>query len=268
MRMKPRWRCTWFLAALVAGMGPSALPSILASWQSHPDGPARVLLPTDGLGDPAVDTGRLIQVLGEQDPLPGLPVEILSSRMITVSLVAGQLRGGKDAMSRPIDGLIILPVDAALEWPVERLHRTVRHELAHIGLSVFLDHASVPLWFCEGFAEWASGGLTCEGEARIRLDLMSRAKQGIPLPRLLESAGVGKSRLSYDYFAAFFEFIEGESDGLLSRGSLLESVKAQGVGPGLSRALRTDLGELEDQWHFHLSRHYAGLPEDYSCPAW
>ena len=58
--------------------------------------------------------------------------------------------------------------------------RVLEHEMAHIALAEFFDHrAVVPKWFDEGFAEWAAGGMTCEGRIRVEIEVRRRTAAGL-----------------------------------------------------------------------------------------
>lgn len=223
----------------------------------------RIVFPTEESVDPE-KARRLIEILEAQGSIAGLPPGTAADKRITVSLAA-ELPGGIQATSSAADRLIILPLDAALQWEPARLRRVTRHEMAHIGLGVFLDHAAVPVWFQEGFAEWAVGGLTCEGEVRIRLDLLTRRRKAEPTPRPFGSGGLDRSRLSYDYFATVFEYLEIRGKGVVADGRLLKAVKANGVTAGIAQLFGADFEELAEGWQVYLLGRYNGLPNAFAC---
>lgn len=207
---------------------------------------------------------RLLAAVADQGPFSGIKGADLSRIRITLE-ISSDISPGTISQSQPINGVNVLPPKAVHEWGEEDLQRVVRHELAHIGLGAILGYQGIPIWFHEGFAEWSTGGLTCEGEVRIRLDLLGRRSKGNPGPRLFGHNGMGRSRLSYDYFATFFEFLEARRPGVISSGVLLESVGDFGVLVGTSRVIGIKVEELEDRWLQYVLVRYDGLPVDFSC---
>lgn len=207
---------------------------------------------------------RLIEALEEQARLPGLPENVLSGETITISLASQRLQG-RDAWSFEKQRVIALPLEEVFGWQDERLHSVIRHELAHLGMSAFLDFARTPVWLHEGFAEWAAGGLTCEGEARIRLDLIARRLQGSPPPRFTAPVAPGEARLSYDLFATVFEFIDDSMGGAVQSGLLLQGVRDYGPETGFERILGVNLSQLELSWQSYLSKRYQGELDDIVC---
>lgn len=207
----------------------------------------------------------LIDALHSQVPLRGLPADVLAGKKVTISL-ASQWPSGLYGRSSPIHYLIILPFAEAFSWEPDKLRRVIRHELAHIGLGTFLGYAQVPRWFDEGFAEWSVGGLTCEGEIRVRLEISMRRREQDPPPSLFVPGGLGRSRLRYDLFATFFEYIDEKWGRVVESGKLLDAVKANGVHLGLVRALGENVEALEDGWRSYLLDRYDGLPEHATQP--
>lgn len=224
---------------------------------------ARVVFPSGAAVDPA--TARLlVETIEHQAPLPGLPAATLDAKRITVSL-AIRWPQGADGRAYPDRALIVLPRDSALAWAPSKLHRVIRHELAHIGLAAFLGYSLVPGWFDEGFAEWAAGGPTCEGETRIRLELALRRHHGRPLPEIRGPGALGRSRVSYDLFATLFEYVDQEWRNVVSDGTLLEAVQIWGVEAGLSRTVRLDLKGLVEAWQSYLLKRFDGDPFELTC---
>ena len=223
----------------------------------------RVVFPATADVDPR-DAQRVVDAFESQAPLSGLPADVLAKKKITISL-ASQPVQSLDGWSSPIPGLIALPLEKALAWPAEKLHRVIRHELAHIGMGVFLNYDEPPAWFGEGFAEWVAGGLTCEGEARIRLDLLTRRRLSRAPPQLLGPTRPSRSRLSYDLFGTFFTYVNDSTGGAVDSGVLLESVRNYGVNIGIQRAVGVEPVELERDWQSYLLRRYGGPLEELSC---
>ena len=205
---------------------------------------------------------RLIRVFEAQEPVPGLPMDFHEHRRITIAL-ATELPPGIEATSSPTDGRVVLPIPELNEWEEGELHRVMRHELAHVAMGAVLHDSTTPRWFREGFAEWVSGGLTCKGEARIRVHLMFRHREGLGVPGLSDP-DLARSRLGYDYFASFFEYLE-EKNPALRTGRLMTEVRKGGIEQGLSIAFGLDLSSLEADWQNLLSVRFQGLPDGFLC---
>ena len=209
---------------------------------------------------------RLLEELASQPPTRGLPAGLLGGQAIAIS-IATQVDVGLDATSSPADRVIIVPLDGALHWTRNRLRRVIRHEMAHLRLRAFLDYRHVPAWFQEGFAEWAGGGLTCEGDVRIRLDVMSRSINRNRPPSFLQPAFGEQTRLAYDYYTTVFEFVDAKYDGIVANQRLLQAVREAGLGDGFRRVTGTSLEQLAADWQTHVMERYDGLPERTDCGA-
>lgn len=216
----------------------------------------------------SVDTTRVkhvLKVLEQSVLVPGLPKQTLSTVDITIS-IAERPQGNADAVSFPSERIIVLPSREWLAWDDRKLTRVIRHEIAHIALSRYLQAAPVPMWFDEGFAEWASGGLSCEGETRVRLDLL-RLRGNVSFLSLDGLSGSRPTRLQYDYFATFFEFLEARSASL-SNGRLLELVHRWGVPRALSAVMGANVSTIESSWRDVIHRRYGGgLQRKGTCKA-
>jgi hypothetical protein len=223
----------------------------------------RVVFPRQG----AVDSTKaqlLIDTFEDLVPLPGLPRDILRGKRITFSLAA-QPSQGVDGSADPFQQLIILPFSNAFEWEPAKLRRVIRHELAHVGMGIVFNYAMLAPWFQEGFAEWTAGGLTCEGETRIRVDMMMRRRLNRAPPNFLSVPTHGTPRLAYDYFGTIFDYIDKRWGGVVTDGTLLTGIKEHGLHGGLQRVLAVGLIELEERWQSHLAAEYNGLPEGLAC---
>ena len=142
----------------------------------------RLVFPVTATVDPRA-VSRLLDSLDEADAVPGFPNGFPLKGRITISLAVSWSNPNADAWSRPAEALIVLPLSGAQAWEDDKLRRIVRHELAHLGLAAYVDYRPMPRWFDEGFAEWASGGLTCEGSWRIWIEAHRRGANGLPWPQ-------------------------------------------------------------------------------------
>jgi hypothetical protein len=214
----------------------------------------------------AIDTADrrlLVTNLRNQQRIPGIPADLLKHRPITIRLVP-DLTVGLHGSSSAADQLITLPRVDAFNWDEAQRFRVVRHELAHIALSTFFDFAPLPLWFNEGFAEWASGGLDCVGEARVRLDIVTRQRLRGAMPTL-GAAAAERLRLDYDLYGTFFAFLEKRERQSLFDGSLFEAIRSQGMDAGFRQVFGLDVQELEVRWQMDLWNRYGKIPRDFSC---
>jgi hypothetical protein len=226
-------------------------------------GDVRVVFPTEE----ATDSPRahlLIEAVRAQMPVRGFRNDLLNGQRLTIRLVTDR-RLATDASSDPSNRLIILPAPDVFEWKPELLARVLRHELAHVAVGVFFNFPLLPVWFEEGFAEWAAGGLDCKGEARVRLDLVVRKQRRAAPPRIFGPTALKRSRLAYDYFGTFFQFMEERGAGALSNGTLLGAIKVRGISRGASQVFAVDLQELEKEWQNYVIGRYADIPKGYSC---
>jgi hypothetical protein len=209
---------------------------------------------------------RLVDVVQvELRRLPGLPVDVLAGKDITIAVASDgdpYVEGSSSLLAR----LILLPPEA-LYWRADRQVRLVRHELAHVALATFTDWAILPFWLTEGFAEWAAGGLDCRAEARIGLSLKRTQRMTLPPPRLDELAPMPSQRIAYDYAASFFEFLELEWDGVVSSGRFTAGIRANGVQHGIRRLFRMEPEALEALWLEHIFRRYARAEPGSPCSA-
>jgi hypothetical protein len=207
---------------------------------------------------------RVVKAAMDQTPLPGLPPDILGRELITISL-AVSVPDGIDGWAVGSAGVVVLRLSDVTQWSYGRLRRVLRHELTHIALDRYLGMKKTAKWFSEGLAEWVAGGLTCAGEARIRLALQLQAKDGASLPSISE-VNSSSPRLSYDLFASFFEFLATTRERAMMNGSLLARVREIGMVEGIKEVIGYDMTILEPQWRSYLQKLYGGpLREVRAC---
>lgn len=216
---------------------------------------SRIVFP-DVADVPLDQARRILNALEEERDLRGLPTDAHLPDTITISL-ALEMQPGLDGRSIGRSATVIVPLRQSLSWEEAKLRRVLRHEIAHLALADYLGHRELPMWFTEGFAEWASGGLTREGHVRIEIELQRRSttRAGEMPPRLEDAWEDLPRRLAYDFFASFFEFLEVSRPSLLSSGELLRKVRLYGLHSALSAVFGRELGELESAWHQWLKDH-------------
>lgn len=264
--MQINWKWTTLVGAalvLLSTRPGECLQSSSGSVWNFGNDRLRIVLPRAEARD-RKNAEALLAAFEDIGPTPGIDPLELSRRRITISL-ATQTSPGVDARSSPSQRLIILPLEHIGNWSGEKLRRVLIHEIAHIRLQEFLGFTDLPVWFQEGFAEWASGGLTCRGEVRIRLELMMRSVQDSSPPRLSGGDGLQRSRVSYDLFGTFFEYLEALQPGSVAGGTLLNEVRSRGVHAGLQGAFGLSFAGLERGWNSYLFDLYQGLPDESLC---
>lgn len=194
----------------------------------------------------------------------GLPFDVLQGRTIRVNLVADAERG-VDAIAFPLERVVALPADRVVQWDSIRLDRVVRHEIAHLALGTYFGGASLPMWLKEGFPEWVAGSLDCVGEARVRLAVVTNARRGLPPFGLVDSLKEGPSRLEYDLYGTFLDYLEQRQRNVVASGAFLAAVRDYGISEGVRVATGARLEDLETQWQRHIALRYGSVPDNYSC---
>ncbi len=209
----------------------------------------RIVFPVEAM-HVSRDATRILKVLedilAQEAPAYGFPDAFVWDRRVTVGLGTEAGTPSSTAKSVPRDALIIVHANSVRSLDASQLRRLLRHEAAHLLVGELLDYRATPRWLQEGFAEWFAGGLTCDGEFRLWIELRRRSAADEELPRLDDASwAVLPSRLAYDFFGSFFEFLEHRHPGLVSDGDLLERVKLDGAFVADS---------WEAQWHEYLRR--------------
>jgi hypothetical protein len=212
------------------------------------------------------DSGRALRVLdavASASRVRGLPPTLLEKLPVLVSL-STRSSPDVDAVSFAEQRLIALPLERWHKWPIEFLERVVRHEVAHIALAVYLSHDGLPPWLSEGFAEWASGPMSCEDETLLRLDVLARGRQ--PMLRLMtDRSTLVPSRLQYLYLGTFIRFLDAGS--AVSGGRLLRAIRDSGVQDTFIEVYGANVVTLERRWWaVGLEQYRGGLPIVFKCP--
>jgi hypothetical protein len=223
-------------------------------------GKHRMVFPAKALIDSA-RAERVLATVTSATPVRGVPPRVLAGSSIVVSL-ATDISQDVDAVSYPDQRVIALPSRAWHKWPAEKLERVVRHEVGHLALGAYLGGADVPRWLSEGFAEWSAGGLSCEDETMLRLDLLTRNTRIAGL--LSSESTIARSRLEYAYFVTFIEFLD--LGNAVSSGRLLTEVRRFGASNALVGVFRANVKTLEARWWATgLERYRGGLTAQMQC---
>ncbi len=207
---------------------------------------ARIVFPV-AANLPLADARRVLAVAESVPWTVGLPSSYVPQRSITISL-ASRPRRGASGWSSVESWLVVLPLSEAVTWPEQTLRRVLRHEMAHVLLADVLGTQSVPTWFVEGFAEWAAGGLTCEGRVRVEIEIRHRIAAGLSLLTPEEAWGALPARLAYDVATSFVEFLDRRDGNHVNAGNLVANIAVHGWQVGFQRTFRVDHRALEAQW--------------------
>jgi hypothetical protein len=135
---------------------------------------------------------------------------------------------------------------------------TMKHELCHLLLHVYLGDRKIPRWFEEGVAQWVSEGISeiILEQKKPRLNEAVLAGKIIPMRALSESFPGERESLSlaYEQSQSFVSYMI-DTYGLESILSILKAVKG---GRAWEEAVRDALGisyiDLEDGWLEHLKK--------------
>lgn len=194
------------------------------------------------------DVLRILNVFEAVRSTKGVPSDNVRTRSVTVSL-AWKGAKGIDGWTSVEHRQIILPLRQAVGWPEGKLRRVAEHERAHIALGDFFDgQAVVTAWFEEGFAEWAAGGLSCEAEVRLEIEMRRRRALGLSVPRMDEVWKSLPRRLAYDVSGSFVEFLASRLGGERGVERWLENVKEHGWEEAVGVTFGADLRLLEAAW--------------------
>ncbi len=249
MRMASLCYSATFISAQAVGAQPEnpAAREVKAGW-------FRVVAPTGAVSEKTYE--RVVRAVRSQSPLPGLPPDVLQRQQVTISL-ASRMRADIVAWSSTSDGLVVLRLSDAEVWQDEVLYRNLRHELAHIGLSRYLNFASVPRWFAEGYSEFAVGSVSCAGEVRLGLFFRLGRSMGDRAEPNAPFGDIEDSRVAYDAFASFFEFLEASLRSSVTGGRMFADVRRYGVEDGLRRTFGVGFEELERRWRARAAKEYS-----------
>ena len=240
-------RVTLVLAAVVASFSPMSGQDRVLSISSVEGHLSRVVFPS-GAAITHDDARSIMRMLNDERDLRGLPAAAsMAGRFITVSL-APDLPTGVNGRSLVAQSTVVLPLTRWVDWKPASLRRVLRHELTHIAVGRFLGHLEMPAWFVEGLAEWASGGLTCAGRARVGIETLRRLQTGKDLPSIEGAWDRIPKRLAYDFFTSFFEFLETIHPHALVGGDLVQRIHDLGLETALRVTYGLGLQDLEVGW--------------------
>jgi hypothetical protein len=216
-------------------------------------------------GQEALATRLASQVAGAP-PLPALPADILGHGPVNVflapdaerwdSLTGGAVPEWGAGVADPVSGMIVLPTYDWVRTPLHTVHRTLRHELAHVGLQRYVGPARTPRWFTEGYAQWAAGQWDWDSAWRLRLALAGRRAPPLDSLTLDWPVAAADARIAYLLSASAVAYLV-NSSGERGLQIFLERWRQQQDFEGAFRAVygRTT-GQFEMDWRRHVRRTY------------
>jgi len=157
-------------------------------------------------------------------------------------------------------GLVLLSLTPIHAGQEQDLGEVFRHELAHVALHDALNGQSVPRWFNEGFAVFASGE-----SSFTRMKTLSMATVGgslIPLRDLERSFpdDETKAQVAYAEAVDVLRFLVRREDAHRFRALVSELREGKNLDQAVLDAYAVDLATLELEWRDDASRRYTFMP--------
>jgi hypothetical protein len=157
-------------------------------------------------------------------------------------------------------GLVLLSLNPVHAGQEQDLAEVFRHELAHVALHDALNGQSVPRWFNEGFAVFASGE-----SSFARMKTLSMSTVGgslIPLHELERSFpdDETKAQIAYAEAVDVVRFLVRREDLHRFRSLVSELREGKNFEQAVLDAYAVDLATLELEWRDDASRRYTFVP--------
>ncbi|MGE0160147.1 MAG: hypothetical protein AB7T31_12120 [Gemmatimonadales bacterium] len=210
---------------------------------------------------------RLLELVDEQPPLPGLPANVPSGVTVMLTHAASafeELTGGavpewRAGVAIPAANLMVIPAGEGPSVVEGDGRRTLRHEWAHLGLHGYLGDLRVPRWFDEGYAQWASGGFDASEAWRLRVLLALDRAPSMDSLMLRWPADLEQARVAYLLSASAVSYLL-EASGERGLTLFLDRWRAE---RSFDRALRLTFGvtpgQFEEDWRAHVRDRYGWL---------
>jgi hypothetical protein len=210
---------------------------------------------------------RLASRVAASPGLPALPPEVLEDGPpVQVflapdparwdSLTGGAVPEWGAGVADPVRGVIVLPTFDWARTPVHTVHRTLRHELAHVGLQRHLGPARIPRWFTEGYAQWAAGQWDWEAPWRLRLALAGRRAPPLDSLTLDWPVAATDARIAYLLSASAVAYLVDRSGERGLRIFLDRWRDEQDFEAAFRSVYGRTVGQFEGDWRRHVRRTY------------
>jgi hypothetical protein len=209
---------------------------------------------------------RLAGRVAAAGPLPALPPDVLEYGPVTVFLAPDQerwdsLTGGAvpewgAGVADPDRGVIVLPTYDWVRTPLHTVHRTLRHELAHVGLQRYLGPVRIPRWFTEGYAQWAAGQWDWESPWRLRVALAGQRAPPLDSLTLEWPAAAGDARIAYLLSASAVAYLVDRSGEHGLRIFLERWRTDQDFEAAFRGVYGRTMSQFEEDWRRHVKRSY------------
>lgn len=210
---------------------------------------------------------RVLQLVDEQPPLPGLPDSVPSDVLAVLThgpeafdeLTGGVVPEWRAGVAIPSANMLVIPAAEGRSLVDGEGRRTLRHEWAHLGLHAYLGVLRAPRWFDEGYAQWASGGFEAAEAWRLRVLLALGRTPPMDSLALRWPTAREEARTAYLLAASAVTYLL-EPGGERGLEIFFERWRAQG---SFDSALRMTFGvttaQFEENWKRHVRARYGWL---------
>jgi len=210
---------------------------------------------------------RVRTLLDDQQPLPGLPVDVPSGVHAVLAhspaafdeMTGGVVPEWRAGVAIPTLNVLVMPMgEGGSVLDAEGL-RTLRHEWAHLGLAADLGDLRAPRWFNEGYAQWASGGFDVAGAWRLRVLIAAGRAPVMDSLELRWPAGRQDARTAYLLAASAVTYLF-ESGGERGLRIFLDRWKEQrSFDTAFRETFGLTVGQFEEDWKEHVKDRYGWL---------
>jgi hypothetical protein len=183
-------------------------------------------------------------------PAGPLSLIVVPDRARLDSLTGGRAPAWGIGLALPDTRTILLRAD------VGDLHRTLRHELAHLALHERV-RVRVPLWFDEGYATWAAGEWERLGGLELNLSLARGAVPSLPALDAALRSSAGTADAAYGLATTAVA----ELARLNPTGTLVPLLTHLQMGDDFAAAVRATTGlsldRFEERWQQAVRTRYS-----------
>ena len=210
---------------------------------------------------------EVLALLDAQRSLPGLSDSVPDQVRAVLAhtpeafdeLTGGMVPEWRAGVAIPSLRMLVVPTRGGPSLLSPEGRRTLRHEWAHIGLSVELEGLRAPRWFNEGYAQWASGGFDATEAWRLRVLLALGRTPPMDSLELRWPSGRAQAEIAYLLSASAITYLfAGSGD----RGLAIFIERWKG-SRSFETAFRSTFGlttaQFEEDWKKHIKKRYGWL---------